>query len=72
MCKIGISVILISFVGSHYDNEKKVVLSLMIKKEGKEMVINRKEIARGKVAEIKNGFSAFAETQEVISLVKKC
>lgn len=35
------------------------------------MVIDRKEIARAKVEKIKNGFSAFAETQEVIFLVKK-
>lgn len=35
------------------------------------MVIDRKEIARAKVDKIKNGFSAFAETQEVIFLVKK-
>ncbi len=35
------------------------------------MIINRKEIARAKVRKIKNGLSAFAETQEVIDLVKK-
>jgi len=35
------------------------------------MIINRKEIARAKVRKIKNGFSAFAETKEVIELVKK-
>lgn len=35
------------------------------------MVINRKEMARAKVRKIKNGLSAFAETNEVIELVKK-
>lgn len=35
------------------------------------MIMNRREIARDKVRKIKNGFSAFAETKEVIELVKK-
>jgi len=44
---------------------------LIFLKGGMVMIINRKEIARAKVRKIKNGFSAFAETQEVIDLVKK-
>jgi hypothetical protein len=35
------------------------------------MIINRKELAREKVREIQNGFSAFAETKEVADLIKK-
>jgi len=35
------------------------------------MIISRKEIAKAKVRRIKSGFSAFAETKEVIELVKK-
>ncbi|MDR7073773.1 hypothetical protein [Fictibacillus barbaricus] len=35
------------------------------------MIINRKELAREKVKEIQNGFSAFAETKEVAELIKK-
>ncbi|OEG00070.1 hypothetical protein BHF71_06385 [Vulcanibacillus modesticaldus] len=35
------------------------------------MIINRKELARAKVNKIKNGFSAYAETTEVIELIKK-
>ncbi len=35
------------------------------------MILNRRQIAKAKVKKIKNGFSAFAETKEVIKLVKK-
>ncbi|MFC0187889.1 hypothetical protein ACFFJY_06280 [Fictibacillus aquaticus] len=35
------------------------------------MIINRKELARAKVKELQNGFSAFAETKEVVDLIKK-
>lgn len=35
------------------------------------MIINRKEMARAKIRKIKNGYSAFAETQEIIALVKQ-
>ncbi|ARK31709.1 hypothetical protein [Halalkalibacter krulwichiae] len=38
---------------------------------GKEMVINRKEMALKKVEKIKNGLSAFAESEEVIEFVRK-
>ncbi len=35
------------------------------------MIINRKELAREKVKELQNGFSAFAETKEVAELIKR-
>ncbi|MGC4376107.1 hypothetical protein WD019_04090 [Fictibacillus sp. Mic-4] len=35
------------------------------------MIINRKEIARAKVKELQNGFSAFADTKEEAQLIKK-
>ncbi|MFC7373389.1 hypothetical protein ACFQPF_17250 [Fictibacillus iocasae] len=35
------------------------------------MIINRKELARAKVKELQNGYSAFAETKEVADLIKK-
>lgn len=35
------------------------------------MILNRKEMAKSKVIEIQNGFSAFAETSEVAALIKK-
>ncbi|GAE28103.1 hypothetical protein JCM9140_4297 [Halalkalibacter wakoensis JCM 9140] len=38
---------------------------------GKEMVINRKQMALKKVEKIKNGYSAFAESKEVTELVRK-
>ncbi|WP_236611066.1 hypothetical protein [Halalkalibacterium ligniniphilum] len=38
---------------------------------GKEMVINRKEVALKKVKKIKAGYSAFAETKEVSTFIKK-
>ncbi|GAE34125.1 hypothetical protein [Halalkalibacter akibai] len=38
---------------------------------GKEMVLNRKEMALEKVDNIKNGLSAFAESKEVIELIRK-
>ncbi len=38
---------------------------------GKEMVINRKEMALKKVEKIKAGLSAFAETKEVSDLIRK-
>ncbi|MCL7747786.1 hypothetical protein [Halalkalibacter alkaliphilus] len=37
---------------------------------GKEMVINRKEMAFKKIEKIKNGFSAFAESKEVTELIR--
>ncbi|MDT8859407.1 hypothetical protein N0O92_04110 [Alkalihalobacillus sp. MEB130] len=38
---------------------------------GKEMVINRKDMALKKVEKIKNGFSAFAESKEVTEFIQK-
>ncbi|TWI56978.1 hypothetical protein [Halalkalibacter nanhaiisediminis] len=38
---------------------------------GKEMIINRKEMALKKVEKIKAGLSAFAETKEVSDLIRK-
>jgi putative aminopeptidase FrvX len=35
------------------------------------MVINRKEMARAKLKQLKNGFSAFAETSEVAEIIEK-
>lgn len=35
------------------------------------MVINRREMARAKVEKLKNGFSAFSETQEVTELMER-
>jgi len=35
------------------------------------MIINRKKMASAKVNKIKNGYSAFAETKEVIEYIKK-
>lgn len=35
------------------------------------MIISRRQIAKAKVKKIKDGFSAFAETQEVIDLIRK-
>lgn len=35
------------------------------------MIISRREMAKAKVTEIQNGFSAFAETREVAALIKK-
>jgi hypothetical protein len=35
------------------------------------MVINRKEMARAKIEQLKNGFSAFAETSEVAEFIEK-
>ncbi|WP_078430137.1 hypothetical protein [Alkalihalobacterium alkalinitrilicum] len=38
---------------------------------GKEMVINRKEMALKKVEKLKAGYSAFAESKEVSEMIKK-
>ncbi|SDH32762.1 hypothetical protein SAMN05192534_10452 [Alteribacillus persepolensis] len=38
---------------------------------GKEMVMNRKEMALQKVEKIKAGYSAFAESQEVSAMIRK-
>ena len=38
---------------------------------GKDMVINRKDMARKKLAKLKAGQSAFTETQEVADLLRK-
>ncbi|MFB4163012.1 hypothetical protein ACE1TI_04035 [Alteribacillus sp. JSM 102045] len=38
---------------------------------GKEMVMNRKELALQKVEKIKAGYSAFAESQEVTDMIRK-
>ncbi|MEK4565895.1 hypothetical protein ACI2JA_12075 [Alkalihalobacillus sp. NPDC078783] len=38
---------------------------------GKDMVINRKDMARKKLAKLKAGQSAFAETNEVADLLRK-
>lgn len=38
---------------------------------GKKMVINRKELALEKVNKIKAGYSAFAESKEVIHMIRK-
>ncbi|PRZ16067.1 MULTISPECIES: hypothetical protein [Laceyella] len=35
------------------------------------MIINRKEMARAKLEKLKNGYSAFAETQEVAEFIEK-
>lgn len=35
------------------------------------MIISRKKMANAKVNKIKNGYSAFAETKEVIDYIKK-
>lgn len=35
------------------------------------MVINRKEMARAKIEQLKQGFSAFAETSEVATIIEK-
>lgn len=35
------------------------------------MIINRRALARKKVEELKNGFSAFAETHEVADFIEK-
>lgn len=35
------------------------------------MVINRKEMARAKLEQLKSGFSAFAETSEVAEIIEK-
>ncbi|MBN6188001.1 hypothetical protein JQN58_14090 [Aneurinibacillus sp. BA2021] len=35
------------------------------------MVISRREMARAKVEKLKNGFSAFSETQEVTDLIER-
>jgi hypothetical protein len=40
-------------------------------KEENNMVINRKEMARAKIEQLKNGFSAFAETSEVAEFIEK-
>jgi hypothetical protein len=40
-------------------------------KEALNMIISRREMAREKVEKLKNGFSAFSETQEVTELVKR-
>ncbi|TSB48045.1 hypothetical protein [Alkalicoccobacillus porphyridii] len=38
---------------------------------GKDMVINRKDMARKKLAKLKAGQSAFTETKEVAELLRK-
>ncbi|MFC5712768.1 hypothetical protein ACFPU1_08240 [Thalassorhabdus alkalitolerans] len=38
---------------------------------GKEMVMNRKELALQKVDKIKAGYSAFAESKEVTAMIRK-
>ncbi|SDH74205.1 hypothetical protein [Alteribacillus bidgolensis] len=38
---------------------------------GKEMVMNRKEMALQKVEKIKAGYSAFAESHEVTAMIRK-
>ncbi|BAB06891.1 hypothetical protein P4637_05240 [Halalkalibacterium halodurans] len=38
---------------------------------GKEMIINRKEMALKKVEKIKAGYSAFAESKEVSDFIRK-
>ncbi|MDQ0208108.1 hypothetical protein [Alkalicoccobacillus murimartini] len=38
---------------------------------GKDMVINRKDMARKKLAKLKAGQSAFTETKEVADLLRK-
>jgi hypothetical protein len=40
-------------------------------REENNMVINRKEMARAKIEQLKNGFSAFAETSEVAEFIEK-
>ncbi|PTM58061.1 hypothetical protein [Desmospora activa] len=35
------------------------------------MIISRRQLAKAKVEKLKNGFSAYAETQEVAQLVQK-
>jgi hypothetical protein len=35
------------------------------------MIINRREMARSKIEELKNGYSAFAETSEVANFIEK-
>jgi hypothetical protein len=35
------------------------------------MILSRRELAKSKVTEIQNGFSAFAETREVAAMIKK-
>lgn len=35
------------------------------------MIISRKKMANAKVNKIKNGYSAFAETKEIIEYIKK-
>ncbi|MBD1373899.1 hypothetical protein IC620_16260 [Hazenella sp. IB182357] len=35
------------------------------------MIINRKTLAKSKVDNLKNGYSAFAESQEVAELIEK-
>lgn len=35
------------------------------------MIINRRQMAKSKINKIKNGYSAFAETQEIIEFIKK-
>ncbi|MCA0986336.1 MULTISPECIES: hypothetical protein [Bacillales] len=35
------------------------------------MVINRKQLAKSKVADLMNGRSAYAETKELATLIKK-
>ena len=35
------------------------------------MVISRREMARAKVEKLKNGFSAFSETQEITELMER-
>lgn len=35
------------------------------------MIINRKAIARAKIEKLKNGYSAFADSQEVADLIEK-
>nr|WP_270897212.1 hypothetical protein [Aliibacillus thermotolerans] len=37
----------------------------------KKMIMNRKELAFEKVEKIKTGYSAFAESDEVIQLIRK-
>ncbi|MFC0557922.1 hypothetical protein [Halalkalibacter alkalisediminis] len=38
---------------------------------GKDMVLNRKQMALKKVEKVKNGLSAFAESKEVIEIIRK-
>lgn len=35
------------------------------------MIINRREMARAKLEKLKKGYSAFAETKELVDLIEK-